>query len=88
MSTVEELIRFEAHWLNRPHDGRYESAVRDVFGVSVTRHAQEVNAALDTVEAARVDPVTVRTLQARRGARHVTGLGSHMGVRSWIPDEG
>lgn len=88
MSTVEDLIRFEAQWLNRPHDGRYETAVRETFECSVTRHAQQVNAALDTVAAREVDPVTVRTLQARRGARRVTGLGSHLGVRSWIPDEG
>lgn len=26
------ILQFEADWLNRTHDGRYEQAVRDRFG--------------------------------------------------------
>ena len=69
MCTTPDLIRFEAAWLNRPHDGRYETAVGDAFGVSVIRHLQRVNLALDTAEAVACDPVTVRVLRARRNRR-------------------
>jgi hypothetical protein len=65
--TVAAVIRFERSWANRRRDdGRYLVAVREAFGMSVTRYTQVLNAALDTREALEVDPVTVNRLRRLR----------------------
>lgn len=61
-----DLLAFEAEWLNRRHDGRYEEDVRIRFGTSVTRHLQRVNAIIDSQGANEADPVTCRILRERR----------------------
>ena len=62
-----DVLAFEGEWLNRPHDGRYEAAIRERFGVSVTRHLQRVNLLIDTAGANQADPITCRILRERRG---------------------
>lgn len=64
-TTTEDLMSFEKRWLNQARDGRYEAAVRHVFGVSVIAHAQRVVATLEDGSAHRVDPVTARILGDR-----------------------
>lgn len=64
-----DLLAFEAQWLNRPHDGRYEEDVRIRFGTSVTRHLQRVNQIISTAGANEADPVTCRILRERRDAK-------------------
>lgn len=61
-----DLLAFEAQWLNRPPDGRYEEDVRVRFGTSVTRHLQRVNAITDSTGAMEADPATCRILRERR----------------------
>lgn len=73
MTTAAELMAFERARLNRPHDGRYERAVRECFDVSVTTHSLRVLAALEDGSAAGADPVTARVLagwQRRGRERH------------------
>lgn len=69
MPTAEDLMAFEKAWLNRPHDGRYESAVRREFGTGVTTHALRVLAAIEDGRAHRCDPVTAGVLDRRVRAR-------------------
>lgn len=69
MTRPADLLAFEGEWLNRPHDGRYEAAVRERFGTTVTRHLQRVNQLIDTAGAIATDPVTCRVLRERREAK-------------------
>lgn len=64
-----DILAFEASWLNRTHDGAYERAVREVFGVSVIRHAQVLNRVIDYPAAISLDPVVCRVLRERRDRR-------------------
>lgn len=64
-TTAEDLMAFERQWLNRAHDGRYESAVRDRFDTNVTTHALRLLATLEDGRAYRVDPVTAGVLGRR-----------------------
>lgn len=65
-----DLLDLEREWLNRPqHDGRKAEAVRDRFGLSVTRYYQLLNSVIDSAEALEHDAVTTRVVLRRRAAR-------------------
>lgn len=67
---LELLLAFEREWLNRPqHTGGKLVAMRARFGLSETRYYQLLNRAIETAEAAELDPVTVRVLRERRRSR-------------------
>lgn len=64
-TTAEALMRFERSWLNRPHGGRYETAVRHEFDTGVTTHALRLLATIEDGRAHRADPVTAGILTRR-----------------------
>jgi len=61
--TKEELalLDFEGVWWR--HGGAKESAIRELFGTTPTRHYQRLNALLSRPEALAARPVTVSRLQ-------------------------
>lgn len=71
--TVADLMALERRHLNRRDPSVLHSVVRERYGLSETRWAQLVNAALQDGSAFEVDPVTAgvlsRRVQARRKSR-------------------
>jgi hypothetical protein len=62
-----KILDFERHWWK--YAGAKETAVRETFGTSSTRHYQRVNAIIDKPEALAYDPLLVRRLRRLRAAR-------------------
>lgn len=62
-----DVLDFERHWWK--YGGAKESAIRDRFDCSSTRHYQRLNALIDRPEALAYDPLLVRRLQRLRDAR-------------------
>ena len=68
LSEVEEaMLEFAGRFYRQP--GRQADAIRDEFGVSVTRFWQLVNQLVDTQAALAHDPVLVHRLQQIRAQR-------------------
>ncbi len=68
--STADLLAFERTWLNRrQHDGAKAQAIKEAFGVSVTRYYQQLVAAIDTAEALALDPVTAGIIRRRRDSR-------------------
>ncbi len=65
--TETALLDFEAQRWN--YLGAKEQAVHDLFGVSLTRYTQQVNALLDSPEAFRYAPQLVARLRRLRERR-------------------
>jgi hypothetical protein len=63
-----DLLDFERAWRFR-YGGTRDTAIRDLFGCSSTRYAQEVNAVIDLPGALVYDPVTVNRLRRLRDTR-------------------
>lgn len=65
--TEKNILDFEQqHW---KYAGAKEAAIREQFGVSLTRHTQRLNALLDRPEALAYAPATVKRLRRLRDAR-------------------
>lgn len=62
-----DVLAFERQWWR--YAGAKESAVRERFGWSITRHVQVVTALLDRPEAMAYDAPLVKRLQRLRDAR-------------------
>jgi hypothetical protein len=60
-------LNFERQWWKYP--GAREAAVRDLFGESLTRYHQRLNALIDQPAALTYDPMLVRRLQRLRESR-------------------
>ena len=70
MIPVADMLAFERQRFR--FAGAKEQAIRDVFGLPATRYYQLLAAAIQTVEALEVGPVTTYRLRrqaGRRGAR-------------------
>jgi hypothetical protein len=65
------ILAFEGRRWNRV--GSKEQAVRDVFGVSLTRYYQAVNRLADDPEALELAPVLVNRLRRLRETRRRVG---------------
>lgn len=61
------ILDFEGQWWSKP--GAKEQAVRDLFGMSMARHLQNVNRLLDDPEALAYAPLTVKRLARLRARR-------------------
>ena len=74
--TETQILAFERQWWK--YAGAKESAVREQFGMSMTRYYQVLNALIDRPEALAADPLLVRRLRRlrdqRRGQRSVRRL--------------
>ena len=68
-------MRLEHAYPGAGDDGRKSAAVREAFGVSMTRYVQRLNALLDDPEFIALDPVHARMLRSRR-ERHQRGRTS------------
>lgn len=65
--STSDVLEFERAWLGADRtDGRYERAIRERFGLSMTAYALRLTVLVDTAEAMAVDPVTARLVRARR----------------------
>lgn len=64
---AREILAFEQQWFQ--YSGVKEQRVRELFGVSITRFYQELNAILDDPRALEFDPLTVNRLRRLRAAR-------------------
>ncbi|MBB3041248.1 DUF3263 domain-containing protein [Nocardioides soli] len=62
-----EILTFEQQWWRYP--AAKETAVRDLFGMSMTRYYQLLNRLIDHPAALAHDPLLVRRLQRLRAAR-------------------
>lgn len=67
---AREILAFEAQWFE--YQGVKEQRVRELFGVSLTRFYQELNAILDDPRALEFDPVNVNRLRRIRTARQLS----------------
>lgn len=63
-----DLLDFERGW-SWHYQGSKETAVRDLFGVSLTRYLQELNALLDEPAAYVAEPALVKRLRRLRDSR-------------------
>lgn len=61
------ILAFERQWWRRP--GAKEQAIRDTFGLTVTRYYQLLNRLLDEPAALAADPVLVNRLRRLRSRR-------------------
>lgn len=61
------ILAFERRWWRRP--GAKEQAIRDTFGLSVTRYYQLLNRLLDEPAALISDPLLVTRLRRIRASR-------------------
>lgn len=61
------ILAFERQWWRRP--GAKEQAIRDTFGLSVTRYYQLLNRLLDEPAALVADPLLVNRLRRLRASR-------------------
>lgn len=64
---AREILALEQQWFQ--FSGIKEQRVRELFGVSLTRYYQELNAILDDPVAIAHDPLTVNRLRRLRDAR-------------------
>jgi len=62
-----EILTFEQQWWK--YAAAKEGAVRDLFGISMTRYYQLLNQVIDHPAALAHDPLLVRRLQRLRAAR-------------------
>lgn len=63
----KQVIAFERQWWK--YAGSKEQAIRETFGMNVTRYYQVVNALLDNPEALAHDPSTINRLRRMRESR-------------------
>lgn len=63
-----DLLDFERGWTWH-YQGSKETAVRDLFGISLTRYLQELNALLDEPAAYVAEPALVKRLRRLRDTR-------------------
>ncbi|WP_309649905.1 DUF3263 domain-containing protein [Nocardioides sp.] len=61
------VLAFERRWWK--YAGAKETAVREEFGLGMTRYYQRLNWIIDQPEALQVDPMVVRRLQRLREQR-------------------
>jgi len=73
----QRILAFERQWWRRP--GAKERAIRERFGLSVTRYYQLLNSLLDDPGALAYDPVLV--LRLRRLRQRRSGGASRGGLR-------
>lgn len=71
--TPHAVMRIEIRHPELVDDGRKEAAVREAFGVSMTRYTQRLNGLLEDPAFISVDPVHARVLRARRARRMRSG---------------
>lgn len=62
-----QMLTFEHQWWKYP--GAKESAVRDQFGISMTRYYQVLNRIIDEPAALAADPLLVKRLRRQRVER-------------------
>jgi Protein of unknown function (DUF3263) len=68
LSDVElEMLAFERLRWQQP--GAREQAIRDMFGLSLTRYLQALNTLIEKPAAVAVDPVTVNRLRRLKATR-------------------
>jgi hypothetical protein len=65
----KQILAFERGWWRRP--GAKEQAIRDTFGLPVTRYYQLLNQLLDEPAALVHDPVLVHRLRRLRSRRRL-----------------
>lgn len=63
-----EVVEVERVWLGRRDVGAHDEHVAAVYGISSTRWAQLLNAAIDDPRAMATYPVVCRLLRQRRDA--------------------
>lgn len=61
------MLNFERQWFAQP--GAREQAIRDVFDLTSTGYAQQLNRLLDNPAALAHDPITVNRLRRIRDRR-------------------
>ena len=74
------ILDFERSWWQEP--GRRSDAIRERFGISVTRYHQLLVRAIDLPDALRYDPMLVRRLRRLREARRRRRLARRLGLPS------
>ena len=78
--TTEQAAVFDfersARW---KYLGAKETAIRETFGISLTRYNQVLNRAIDTEEALRIDPVNTRRLRRLREYRQAQRSSRRLG---------
>lgn len=74
------ILAFERQWWKRP--GAKERAIRELFGMPVSRYYEVLDALVDHPEALRAEPMLIKRLRRDRhgrpeaGAAHPPGAGS------------
>jgi Protein of unknown function (DUF3263) len=75
---LQDILDFERDWWKHP--GPKDPAVRECFGVSLTRYHHMLNRALDLPQSLAYDPMLVRRLRRLRDARRRRRFARQFGV--------
>jgi hypothetical protein len=73
-----ECLAFERQWWK--YAGAKEQAVRELFGLSITRYYQVLNALIDRPEAFAHDPMLVKRLRRMRQSRQRSRSARRLGM--------
>ena len=72
------ILAFERQWWKR--QGTKERAIQELFGVSISRYYQILNALLDKPAALRVDPMLIKRLRKVRAGRQRARTARRLGI--------